>query len=381
MKRILCLPVVFFTLLHLFPQGTDITYERIRIADAKHIICGLDLSPDQSVLAISSMQSYPFYLFDWKTNKKITECDVGNWYAGSSVRYSSGGKYILLNQLYYIDWAPNKDREVNFGVIDSGTGKTVKSFEALHSVKITPDEKYALTLTSDQVGFFNLATGKYDKSFTVPEATNSVDISPDGKLIAVSHKLYEKDADNYATLKRDKKAKKNGMKYKQEISVFDAATFKKLYTLHELYEIIYRLTFSDDGKYLFVLNIPHMKQMNAGGRQPFINVVDTETAKPMSRGFISRSDYEPDFKLSHDGKLLGIVSKNNRFLELHIYDFPSGKMVYRFQQGYRLFEKNEGGMIAADSRSSFVFLPDNKSVLMTMGNHLVRWDFVKENQQ
>ena len=381
MKRILCLPVVFFILIHLYPQGTDLAYERIKIAEAKHIVCGLDLSPDRSTLAISSIQSYPFYLFDWRTNQKLKEFDVGNWYAGSAIRYSSGGKYILLNQLYYLDWAPNKDREVNFEIIDAQLGSIVKRFEALHSVKITPDEKYALTLTGNEVGFFNLDAGKSDKSFTVQDATNSVAISPDGKLIAVSHKLYEKDADTYPTLKRDKKAKKDGLKYKQEISFYDASTFKKLATVNELYEIVYRLTFSEDSKYLFVLNIPHGKQMNADGRQSFINVIDVENKTPVRRGYISRSDYEPDFRLSHDGKLLGIVSKSNRFLELHIYDFPSGKMLHRFQQSYRLFEKNEGEMFAVDSRISFVFLPDDKSVLMTMGNHLLRWDFEKENKQ
>ena len=121
--------------------------------------------------------------------------------------------------------------------------------------------------------------------------------------------------------------------------------------------------------------------MNAGGRQSFINVINMETGQAIRRGFVSRSDYEPDFKLSHDGTLLGIISKSNRFMELHIYDFLSGKMLYRFQQAYRLFEKNDGGMIAADSRSTFVFLPDDKTVLMTMGNHLVLWDFTKDNQQ
>lgn len=381
MKRILCLPVVFFTLMHLYPQGTDITYDRIKIADVRHMICGIDLSPDQSTLAISSIQSYPFYLFDWQTNKKIKEFDVGNWYAGSSVKYSATGKYILLKQLYYIDWAPNKDREVNFEIIDAQSGKLIKRFDAYHSVKIMPDEKHALTLSGDKVVFFNLTTGKYDKSFTVPDATNSVAISPGGKLIAVSHKLYEKDAATYSILKRDKKAKKDGLKYKQEISLFEVATFKKLVTIHELYEIVYRLTFSKDGKYLFVLNIPHSKQMNAGGRQTFLNVINMENTAPVRRGFVSRADYEPDFRLSHDGKLLGIVSKSNRFIELHIYDFSSGKMLYRFQQGYRLFEKNDGEMVAADSRLSFVFLPDNKSVMMTMGNHLMKWDFAKEKQQ
>lgn len=102
-----------------------------------------------------------------------------------------------------------------------------------------------------------------------------------------------------------------------------------------------------------------------------------ETGSPVRRGFTSKSFYEPDFKLSHDGKLLGIVSNNNRFLELHVYDFETGEMTHRFQQSFRLFEKNDGEMIGVDSRIFFVFLPDNESILMTMGNHLIQWNFTK----
>ncbi len=381
MKRMLCLPVVFFTLLHLFSQGTDINYERIKVADAKHIICGLDLSPDKTLLAISSVQSYPFYVFDWRKREKAKEYDVGNWYAGSSVKYSSNGKYVLLNQLYYVDFAPNKDREVNFEIVDAGTGEKIKRFEDYHDVKISPDEKYALALTGDEVEYWSLKTGKKEKSFTVNGATNSFAVSPDGRLIAVSHKLYEEDAKKIPQLKRDKKTLKTALKYKQQISVYDAITFKKLVTVNELYDIIYRLSFSPDGRYLLCLNIPHTKLQNSpSARQMYINVVDMETRQPRRRGFVSTAYYEPEFKLSHDGKWLGLVSKSNRFLELHIYNFETGKMAFRFQQSYRLFEKNDGEMIVADSRTSFVFLPDNKSVMMTMGNHLILWNMIKKEQ-
>ncbi len=54
-----------------------------------------------------------------------------------------------------------------------------------------------------------------------------------------------------------------------------------------------------------------------------------------------------------------------------------GQWCIRFQQSYRLFEKNDGEMIAVDSRIFFVFLPDNESILMTMGNHLIQWNFTK----
>ena len=358
-------------------QGTDYDYDRIKIGEAKHIVSGLTLSPDFETLAISSIQSFPFYLFDWKNQQVLEAFNVGNWYAGSSINYSAKGTYILLNQLYYIDFAPNKDREVNFEIVDVKSGKHVKRFDDYHAVRITPDEKYAIALTGDEIGFWDLSTQKKGKSFTVPEASNGIAISPDGKIIAVSHHLYEKEAKQIPQLKRDKKSMKDALKYKQQISIFDASTFEKLYTVNELYDIIYKLTFSKDGGLLMCLNIPHTKmQNNPSGRQMYVNVIDMLTHQPKRRGFTSTANYEPDFKLSHDGKLFGIISRSNQFLELHIYDFETGKMAYRFQQGYRLFEKNEGDMIIGDSRSSFVFLPDNRSVLMTMGNHLIKWNFV-----
>jgi WD40 repeat protein len=359
-------------------QGTDYKYDRVMLGEARHILSGLALSPDQQTLAVSSTQSFPFYLYDWKNREIKKAFNVGNWYAGSYIDYSRGGKYICLNQLYYVDFAPNKDREVNFEIIDAASGEIIKRFENYHSVKITPDEKYALTLTVDEVAFWNIREGKVDKSFTVRDATNSLAISPDGKRIAVSHHLYESDARNIPHLQRDKKSLKNALKYKQQISVFDAETFRKLYTVNELYDIVYKLKFSPDGNSLMCLQIPHMKIQNTAERQMYINVVDIETGQPRRRGFTSKAAYEPEFRLSPDGKWFGVVSRSNRFLELHIYDFETGKMAHRFQQSFRLLEKNDEGLIGTDSKASFVFLPGNETVVMTMGNHLIFWDLNKE---
>ena len=180
MKLLLTLSIITVLFLQTFAQGTDYDYERIKIGDARHIVCGLSLSPDKSTLAISSIQGYPFYLFDWKNKAVLKEFNVGNWYAGSSIDYTVGGKYILLNQLYYIDFAPNKDREVNFEIIDTETGQKVLRFNEYHSVAITPDEKYAVTLAGDQVSFWNLSTKSTETSFNVKDASNSIAISPDG---------------------------------------------------------------------------------------------------------------------------------------------------------------------------------------------------------
>ncbi|MCB0824066.1 MAG: hypothetical protein KDC09_15320 [Bacteroidales bacterium] len=355
-------------------QSSSTDFERVSIGDTKQILCGLSLAPDQSYLAISSIQSFPLYKYDYENRQVIEEFNVGNWYAGSKVEHSKNGKYILLQQLFYLDWALNKDREVDFEIIDAATGQRVKRFTEYHAVTITPDEKFAVTLTADEIAFWELPSGNKSRSFKVANATNGLAISPDGKSIVVSHHTDEDIIKKDPKYKKNKKAKKAAIKYKQQISVFDYETFERKTTIAELYDIVYRLEYSANGGVLFVLQIPHMKAQNSTtNRQTYISTVDMFAVEPLRIGFTSQAPYEPDFKVSYDNKLFGVVSKGTKFLEIHIYDLTTGKMIARFEQSYRLFEKTEAGMTMADSRISFVFLPDNKTVVMTMGPHLIYW--------
>ncbi|MCF8368914.1 MAG: WD40 repeat domain-containing protein [Bacteroidales bacterium] len=375
-KYSLVLIVIISAWLNALSQGADSDFERIKVGDAKQILCGLALSPDNKEIAVSSIQSFPFYLYNWKDQKVESQFDVGNWYAGSSVRYSQDGKYILLQQLYYIDWAPNKDREVNYELLDAKTGQRLKRFDEYHAMAFSPDSKYVLSLTANEVAFWGISSGKKEKSFIVPNATNGLAISPDGQFIAVAHKVNEAGLKKDPRFKKNKKGLKHAVKYKQQISIYDAHTFDYKYTVNELYDIVYKLEYTPDGKIMFCLQIPHMKaQALEGKRQTYLTTIDAVKGEPMRRGFTSQALYEPDFKLSEDGSLLGIVSQGSRFLELHIYDFATGKMIDRFEQSYRLFEKTDAGMTVADSRMSFVFLPGNETVVMTMGNHLIYWNF------
>ncbi|MEZ5084065.1 MAG: hypothetical protein R2750_11545 [Bacteroidales bacterium] len=356
-------------------QGPTHDFERVRMGNAKHILCGLDISPDGQYLAISSVQSFPFYIFDWQGRTVKQEFSVGNWYAGSYIRYSADGRYIILQKLLYADWAQNKDKEVTFEIIEAATGKVVKRFDSYHALTISPDSKYAISLSGEEVAFWDLSSGSKEKSFKVNSATNGVAISPDGRKVAVSHRALEIDLENNPRFKKDKKALKNVVKYKQQVSVYNAETFEKEYTVDEFYDIIYRLKYSPDGKTLFCVQIPHLKSDAKGNkRQTFISTINGETGEPLRKGFTSQSNYEPDFKLSHNGKLFGLVSLGEKFPEIHIYDFETGRMLHRFELSVRMFEKKDGEWVAnTDGRSSFVFLPDDKTVVFTMGNHLIYW--------
>ena len=356
-------------------QGTNYDYDKIKIGEAQNMLVWLALHPDNKTLAVTSAQADPVYIYNLETKQVENQYDVGDWHAGSRADYSKTGKYILLTQLFYMDYAPNKDRAVNFEVLDATTGKSMLNFGDYHDAKITPDEKYLVTLSEgDKVGIHEIETRKEIRTFVVPQATNSIAISADGKLIAVSHKTYKQDLVKNPAYKNNKKNQPILEKYKQQISVFDYNTFEKLYTIDAFYDIIYRLDYTSDGKYLFIYSIPHTKLQGPNGKKSYVEVVNAQTGEPLRNSFGSLANYEPDFKLSHNGKYFGIISLNKMmYPELHIYDFETSELLKRFELSHRLFEKSTEGEFPHDGRSSFVFLPGDEEVLIVFGNRVVIW--------
>jgi len=357
-----------------FSQGTNYEFEKFQVGDVKNPMVWINLHPDMQRVALSSHQSFPLYMYNIGTREVENEFDVGNWYAGARTKFSINGKYLLLQQLFYMDYAPNKDREVNFEVMDVATGKSMLNFGDYHDAKIAPDEKHLVTLSGgDNVAIHDIETRKEIRSFNVPDATNSVAVSPDGTKIAVSHKTYMSDLKNNPAYTNNKKNQPVLEKYKQQVSVYDYQTFEKLYTIDAFYDPIYLLEYSDDGDYLFVYSVPHVKLQGPNGKKSYVEVVNAKTGEPMRNSFSSLSFYEPDFKLSHNKKYFGIISMSTKFPELHIYDFNSNQLLKRFELSYRLFEKANEGEFPGDGRSSFVFLPGDEEVLIVFGNRLIKW--------
>lgn len=354
-------------------QGTNFEFEKVKIGDAKNLFAWLALAPDNQTIAVTSTQSFPLYIYDWENKQLKTQFDVGNWYAGSRAAYSHSGKYILLQQLFYMDYAPNKDREVNFEVLDATTGESMLNFGDYQDAKITPDDRFLVTLNGGvRVAIHEIATRREIRSFSVPQAANALAVSTDGKLIAVSHKTYMEDLVQNPIYKNNKKNRPIYEKYKQQVSVYDYETEKKLYTIDAFYDLIYRLDYSPDGNYLFVYSIPHVKLQGPTGKKSYVEVVDAKTGVPLRNSFGCLSNYEPDYKLSHNGKYFGITSMG-KFPELHIYDFQTNVLLKRFELSYRLFEKTGEGEFPGDGRVSFIFLPGDEEAVMTFGNKVIFW--------
>ncbi len=359
-------------------QTINAEYERFQAIDAKYIQSGLAMSPDRQYLAIATTQSYPLYIVDISSRKPVKKFDVGNWYAGSKVSWSAGGKYLLLQQLFYIDFARNKDREVDFEIVDASGGQSVKRFDNYHDVKISPDEKFALTLQGNTVEVVDLATGKVLHSINNEYATNSLCISPDGRFFGISERPRESFLNKDPYFKKNKKGKKFTLKYKQVVSIYSMDDFTYQTSVNEFYDNIYRLEWTGDGRNILCLNIPHAKATTAtSGRQNFISVIDAVKLEATRVVFPSNSNYEPDFRLSHDGSMIAVVSWG-KFAEIRVHDFTNGQVNQRLEMGYRLFEGIDKLDMPSDGRVFVEFTPDDKSVFATFGNKVLQWNLPVE---
>ncbi|MCB0397597.1 MAG: hypothetical protein KDD36_13160 [Flavobacteriales bacterium] len=350
---------------------TNVDYKQLHMGGETSVRSGIALSPDGNTIACAGAQGFPLFLYDWRNDKVIKKFDVGNWYAGAKVEYSAKGNYLLLQQTFFIDWAPNKDREVNFEIVNAESGEIVQKIDNAHSVKIAEDESFYVVLKGDDVTFYELPSGNKKQSFTVPDATNSVAISPDGKLIAVSHKPTAPLLQQVPSIRNDKKAIKPALKYRQMISIYDAETMQKKFTVNEVYDIIYRLQFSKDGYRLFSYSIPHTKmQVSNAGRQGYIYMIRMPEGETLRTSFMSLSTYEPDFTENNDKSLFGVVSFDVA-PQINIHDFETGKLVNRFDTRQRLRDALKGKM-GGDGRASFAFLPDDSIIIVT-GNMTIIW--------
>ncbi|KAF0132158.1 MAG: hypothetical protein FD155_682 [Bacteroidetes bacterium] len=355
-------------------QSSNADFERVKIFGPDHIFSNITMSPDGNTIAVSSKKSEPVTLIDWKNRQEIRKIDAGKWYAGSRINYSATGTYLLLQELNFYDLVENKNRKLHFEIVEAASGRIIKDFQDVQDVIVTADEQQAVSLQGEEITFWNLATGSKLKSFRVSGASDAIALSPDGSTIAVSHIVTKADLKGDRRFKK-KKAAKPVLRYKQLVSFYNTTTFEKLKTVNEFYDIVYRLRFSNDGNNLFVFQIPHIKVQTSKQTLTYVSRVDGKSFEALRGGLTSQSIGQPDIRLSNNGQFFAINSKGNRFQEIHLYDFASGTLLQRFELGQRLFEKgSEGEKLIKDSRPSFLFLPDDTSILITMGNQMIIWN-------
>lgn len=366
--------------LGVFGQDDGQVYRILKVGEQEtmsgYLTCWLDVAPDNKTVGLSSTQGFPYRSFPVDDELNVQEMDIGNWYAGSRARFSHSGRYLLLQQLFYLDYAPNKDRPIKYEVVDRSTRQAVATFDDLYAAAITPDEGTVVTLGKDGLHLYDLATRQRTDAH-LERTGNAVAVSTDGRTIAVAHRPSKEELEKLPALRNDKDAIKAALKMGHLVTLYDRHTLRPITTLDELFDKVFRLEYSSDGQDLWIHAKPHSRKSgNPNPNQSYVSVADAGTNTLKRTSFPSLALYEPDFRISPDGTLFAIGSQNGRFMEVHLYDRATGAMQDRFVLSYMLFEKmRTKAEFPSDGRLSFVFLPDGKRMLMTFGNRLIEWTY------
>jgi hypothetical protein len=370
--EIVLLATLILFSLTVFGQTSNSDFERIKLINSESELSGIAISPDQNTVAVSFCKSEPIKIIDWQNRKITNTINAATWNSGSRLSFSANGKYLIAQEIGFSDFSQNRDRTIDYEIIDPASGTTVKKFSKIQDVAVSSDEKLAFSLNNDEITIWSLPSGEKIKTFIIAGATNAVAISPDGKTLAVSQIVDAAEFKNQ--FKKDKKGLKNAVKYKQVVSLFNAESGAKMMTIGEFYDIIYNLRFLPQGDVLFVYQTPDIRIQINNKKLSYINLIDGKKQEPLRKGFTSMSIAQPDLKISGDNKLFAVNSKGTRFQEMHLYDYETGTLQKRFELAHRLFEKVDGEKMVTGSRPAFVFLPGNQSILIAMGNQLIKWN-------
>ena len=359
-----------------FGQASITDFERVRALGNEVFFTGIDLSPDGKTLAVSTKKPLQIVKLDAETKQVIGTIDAGSAFTGSKVQFSSNGKYLLVKQMNLYDFAENKKRKLDFEILDAQSGQRIHFFEKVQDVTISANEQQAISLEGDEVVFWQLPDGSKIRSFKVEHSNDAIAMSPDGNQIAIAQTVNKEDIKGDSRFRKQKKAAKLTVKYKQQLSIYNSETGKKIATINEFYDIIHALRYSAGGEVLLVFQKPHLKVQTGFQSRSYINLIDVETNAPMRKAFTTQSAGFSELRFSSDGSLAATNSRGTRFEEIHLYDVASGTLLQRFEMGHRLFEKDtQGEKLIKDSRPSFVFLPGNKALLIVMGNQMIQWNF------
>jgi WD40 repeat protein len=334
----------------------------------KHAISAIEISPDKKTMAIGTAGGGIFF-WNIESQKVVRKIETEGFPWGPYMYYSDDGKYLLLIQQFFTDWSLNKDRPSRAEVMDVASGNILLSKDGVHSACFTADSHSLVGLKGDEVIFWNIQTGEEEKKFKPENPTNSIAINRD--VLVVSQKPTLDDLKNIPSIREDKKAIKEALKYREVAVFYDAKTLAKKFVANDIFDIVFSMHFSRDGNTLYLFNAPntHLRSNQGAERNGYIQSADAADGS-VSRIIFPTSAAEPQYKESPDRKYFTSTSIESRFRILNsvnVFDRETGATTKNFINDFRWTEDVHTG------RASFEYFPDNETLLLGYGSKLAVW--------
>jgi len=298
----------------------------------------------------------------------------------SDVVFSPDGKQIVSGSY----------DEKTIKIWDVSTGKEIKSFFTnkfgVDELKIYPDGKRLIYNLGNLPGIIIICDKDTGKELRIiSDFANrpilSMDLSPDGRQIAVIYDEYYEDEDdisricffdaNTGKLNRcffsnsagiiafspDGKRIVNGLPGK--IKIWDPVTGKEILTISEDIDSVNFIKFTPDGKYI-ISNV-YSKQ-ESGPYLPYINIYDANTGKKKTIISTKPEQYGP-IAISPDGNLIAFVPYDKKIISL--FDISADKEIKTIS--------NFSGH--THEITCLVFSPDGKMIVSGSADKSIKlWD-------
>ncbi|MBL7930134.1 MAG: WD40 repeat domain-containing protein [Bacteroidia bacterium] len=340
----------------------------------QNYLCSIELSPDHKTLAISTAKDQILF-YDISSKRIIRKAESQGFRWGSYMRWSGDGNYLLLIQQYYTDWAMNKDLPSKVAVMDVSAGNILYVKNYVNTACFTANNRSLAVLDKGTITFYDVRSGDEIKKFSPPDAAFSFAFADEGKKIAVAQFAKEDDLKNIPSIRNDKKAIKESVKFRQVVKFYDAESFKPLFMADDIFDIVFAMRLSEDERSLFLFNAPNIRlRLNSGAkRNGYLQVADPLTGK-VSRTTYATNAAEPVFKESRFGNYFAAASVEQRFAVINtvqVYNRTTGDLLKIFKNDFRILENTHIG------RASFEFLPDGETMAIGYGNKLVFWKFLE----
>ena len=367
----------------LFVEAQIITEDQLmrkELAAHTGLITWMSMMPDGHTIVAGCSQEGGLLMIDTNTWSIAQHFALDGFTYGPRVLPSSDGQYLLLQEQFRLDGDANHDMRTRHAVIDATTGAVLVDVANAHDGALTADGTLLATLDEGVVTFRRIADATVTRSIAVPNATNAIALSPDAKLLAVSHRPTPELLATVPSVRNDKKAIKPALKYRQMVSFYSLPDGDLTRTINEIYDVVLSMGFTPDGSRLLIYSTPDTRLgarstgMAAGldgnmqKRMGMVDQVDAASGEPLRASCTSWMN-EPCLAISNDGSKLALGTSeghNNRKVQINNARTGDSETLIDLQRKHR---DDVGAEEEHDGRVAYCWLPDGR-IVIALGEHL-----------
>lgn len=377
-----CLSALAHASIGLYPVAAQIIDEdalrRIELPDRPGMIAGIIPVGDGRTVALSMSKGGGVLLVDTATWSVVRALPASGFHDGARLTASSDGRFLHMAEQYRYANLGRKDLKGRHVVLDLGTGAEMIAEDAAVDGVMDAAGRYLVTLRGEEVTVHAIIGPGARRTFNVPGATNALAVTPDGRYLAVSHRPSEELLLSVPSVRNDRKAIKNALKFRQMVSIHALEDGRRITTVPEIYDIIRAMAFSPAGDRLLVYSTTDLKLAPDIGARPFdfnhvdqaghVDQVAVEGWAPLRASCMSRMS-EPSLAVSPDGALLALSStegRNKRKLQLYETATGDTRLLIDLEQKHAS-DKGEGEQ--HDGRLAYCWTSDGR-LLIGQGDHI-----------